>query len=90
MVGGSRNRALTGPGSPLPFWRASTREVLRCLMEGLRWAPQELPVRSLVERIGDQDGVVAFGAGGKLRNRCFDQFLDQADVLHSIGRKIGP
>ena len=52
--------------------------------------PAVRAARLLVERIGDQDGVVAFGAGGKQRNRGFDQFLDQTDVLHRVGRKVGP
>jgi len=71
-----------GAGTDLP-WRPSR---FRSAGSG----PVVRAARLLVERIGDQDGVVAFGAGGKQRNRGFDQFLDQTDVLHRVGRKVGP
>ncbi len=43
-----------------------------------------------MERIGDEDRVLAFRAGGEHRHRRADQFFDVTDVFDSLRRKIIP
>ena len=83
------------PGQPgrtrQPGWGMAWRTCTAHAANGLVAPCSTGPVaRSLVERIGDQDGVIAFGAGGKQCDRGLDQLLDQTDVLHRVGRKVGP
>src|SRR5260370_37453104 len=42
------------------------------------------------ERVADQDGVVALGAGREHRHRRADQLLDPPDVFDRDRRQIGP
>ena len=42
------------------------------------------------ERIADEDGVVAFGAGREDRDGGADQFFDAADVFDRGGGQVGP
>ena len=47
-------------------------------------------VQLVLKRILHEDGVVAFGAGGKQGNRRADKLFNVAHIAHGFGRQRGP
>src|SRR3982075_2244630 len=43
-----------------------------------------------LERVLHQNSILAFGAGGKQRDRATDQFLDPPDIFNGLRRQIRP